>query len=204
MSGFLELLKDNPEITGDEQRKYLQIAYGESQKMGGMIAQLFELSKLESDNIDLKKVSFPLHELISDVLQKYALTLKAKSIELKVDISPDPGLVLGDIRYIERIFQNLLDNAIKHAYENGFIKITIQGDTEQVLVKVCNLGDPIPPEELPHIFDRYYKISDNQKAGAGLGLAIAKKLCELHGGTIAADVNNQIVSFWFTLPRYKE
>jgi signal transduction histidine kinase len=198
--GYMEIIRDRDDLSEQEKSNYLGIAYKEADRMKSMVSDLFELSKLEAGQIVLEKETFNISELIHDVAQKYTLQLKAKHIELKFDINENVGLVNGDIKYIERVFQNLLDNAVKYVYEGGFILLSVIDAGNKVKVKVCNNGDPIEEEDRKHVFERYYKNS-SEKGSTGLGLAISKKIMDLHENAINVEVNGNINSFWFGIDK---
>jgi signal transduction histidine kinase len=201
--GYLEILRDKRNLSTEEGYKYLTIAHNEADRMKSMVADLFELSKLEAGQIALNQEAFNIAELIHDVAQKYAIQLKAKHIELEYKVDQEIGHVYGDIKYLERVFQNLMDNAVKYVYEGGFILLSVIDAGDKVKVKVCNNGDPIDEEDQKHIFERYYK-NNSEKGSTGLGLAIAKKIMGLHNNQIKVEVNGNINSFWFEIGKVKK
>ncbi len=203
ITGYLELLinQEGTPINTKESKKYTQIAYNESLRLKRLVNELFELSKLESGQIKLKSESFSLAELTQDILEKYKKTCENKNINLITHFEHQLVWIMGDISWIDRLIQNLLDNAMKHVNHGGFIKCTISETNKMQYLKVCNSGTPIPKEELPLVFDRYFKSSTNSNLqSTGLGLAIVKKIVELHKGTVTAEVNEDITTFVFALP----
>ncbi len=167
-----------------------------------VISDLFELSQsLESGQIKINAEVFNIYELVSDIVQKYQLKIKAKHVDLNFEIHENLGLAYGDIKYIDRVFQNLLDNAVRYVDEGGYIKIWILDAKDNFKVKICNSGDLIPQEDLDVIFDRYYTSEKTDQTRSGLGLAIAKSICTLHGCSIKAESNEFVNSFWFTVPK---
>lgn len=203
--GYLELVRLKPnDSMVQESMPLIKVAFKEAEKMNLMVTDLFELSKLESGVINLNCEPFNIAELISDIAQKYKLNLTEKNVEVKYNIDANKLVVFADIRYVDRLFQNLLDNAVKFVYEGGFILLSVMNHNDHHLkVKVCNTGDPISPEDQKRIFDRYYKQTAN-KTGTGLGLAISRKICDLHQGEIWVEVKDNINSFIFTLPKYQQ
>ena len=146
---------------------------------------LFEISKLESDHVDIKKEKFALSEVLSDILMKFELGAGKKSVELSLDVPKEPLYVEADLAMIDRAIQNLLDNALKHTPSGGKIRIAVRKqNNRQVDVMVEDTGVGIPQDDLPFIFDRYKKARDNTRAGSGLGLAIARSIVRAHGGDI--------------------
>ncbi|MBL0024879.1 MAG: HAMP domain-containing histidine kinase [Saprospiraceae bacterium] len=200
--GFLELIKNSqPSLNDEEKNKYIDIAYSETIRLNHLVSDLFEITKLESGQLKINKEPFNIYELVSDIIQKYQLRIRAKHVELNFEIEENQGLAYGDIKYIDRVFQNLLDNAVRYVDEGGYIKIWILDAGDKFKVKICNSGDLIPKEDLDIIFERYYTNEKSDNARSGLGLAIAKSICTLHGCTIKAEINNSVNSFWFTVPK---
>lgn len=200
VTGYLELLNDSTHLENIDKQHFLSISLKESHRLKSMIDDLFDLSKLDSQQINLDEIPFNINELIDDIMYNYVTKVNEKSVTLHKDMN-QVHLVYGDIRYISRLFQNLLDNAVKYVQSHGFIKISTYEESDFVLVKVCNNGSPIPQDIQGKIFDRYFKV--NSKNGSGLGLAIAKKICEIHGCDLYLDVNGDINSFYFTIKKYK-
>lgn len=200
--GFLDLVRNqSSDLTEVDKSKYIEIAYSESKRLNRLVSDLFELSQLESGHIKINTEPFNLYELVSDIVQKYHLKIKAKHVDLHFEIQENLGLAHGDIKYLDRVFQNLLDNAVRYVDEGGYIKIWIIDADENFKVKICNSGDLIPQEKLELIFDRYYTDGKMDQARSGLGLAIAKSICTLHGCTIQAESKGFVNSFWFTVPK---
>jgi signal transduction histidine kinase len=198
--GYIELLRDKQNLSAEDKNLFINIAHSESVKLRDMVSDLFELSKLESGATLLDPEPFIVQELASDVLVKYKQATADKRIQIFTEIE-ETGLAYGDIRLIDRLFQNLLDNAVRYVQDDGFIKISILNYKDKIKVKVCNQGEPIEESVRSIIFDRYIKVGT--KSGTGLGLAIAKKICDLHQCDIQLEVNEDINSFWFTVDKYK-
>jgi signal transduction histidine kinase len=168
--GYLEtVVKKGAQLSADEQQRFLNISLSEARRLNRLVGDLFELSKLESKQIVLEKEPFSIAELAQDVLQKYQTVAQEKHIRLLTDFAPDLPLVEGDIRWLDRVLQNLLDNALRYCDNNGFVKVSLLPENTKVHLKICNSGDPIPEANLTKVFDRYFKSSNRKKAGAGLG-----------------------------------
>ncbi|MBO6517026.1 MAG: HAMP domain-containing histidine kinase [Bacteroidia bacterium] len=193
----LVMLKDD--LDEESKQKYLHIILSSTQRVMKLVENLFEISKLESNQVQTKKEVFSIKEMLSDIAMKYDLMAKSKSITLEIDMDDD-HTVFADIALIERVFQNLLDNAIKHTSEGEKITVSVQNPTnESVEVCIQDTGVGIADDELPYIFDRYKK--GNKKDGSGLGLAIVKKILDLHKIEISVQSEvNQGTAFSFQLP----
>ncbi|WP_373496418.1 sensor histidine kinase [Aquiflexum sp.] len=189
INGYVEtlMIKGN-NISEEEKNKYLQIINNSTEKLTKLVADLFELSKLESGQMQLKTEPFRIQELLYDACMKYELLAKAKNIDLKAEISPSLPVVEADLYLMDRVIQNLIDNAVKYAPENGLITLTAYfcNRTHKVCVSIKNSGNGIPQKDLDLLFDRYYMVDKDQKRieGAGLGLAIVKKILEIHDSDI--------------------
>ena len=187
----------------EEQEKYLNIIVKSCEKLQSLVSDLFELSKLETNQIELEKEPFSISELILDNIGKYKLMVNEKNIHFNTVIADDLPLVNADISKIDRVVQNLIDNAIKFTDPNGTITLGLKvNENKQVEVSISDTGIGIKKEEIPHIFDRYYK--GKSKGSTGLGLAIVKKIVELHQTTISVDsALNKGSSFSFLLPAHQ-
>jgi signal transduction histidine kinase len=207
INGFIETLYlKRKEIASDDSERYFRIVLKESGRLSKLISELFDLSKLEANQIQIKTVPFSIAELIQDVSQKYQILCHEKNIVFDVHLTSSIPYVLADIQLIDRALQNLVDNAIKYNCNHGRIEITAQKMEDFVEVKISNTGPGISKEEINQIFDRYYKNakSNSESSSTGLGLAIVNKIIELHNSTIYAESElNKYTSFSFKLPVYK-
>ena len=204
LKGYLEtLLSKNETLSDEEREKYLKIANNNSERLNKLVTELFELAKLDAGDLKLHKESFSLAELSHDVMQKFSLRAEQQNINLKVDIDEDVPYVEADIGLIERVLDNLIDNALKNTPENGRITLGLNAEKLCVKVNVADTGRGIAEEELPHIFQRFYKKPENEQSqsGAGLGLAIAQRIVELHGSQLSVkSILHQGTEFDFVLP----
>jgi signal transduction histidine kinase len=188
LQGYLEtlLLKEH-QLTPPERQHYLEIAIRHSTRLGKLVAELFELAKLEAHETQAHPEPFSLAELVQDVVQKFQLMAQKKHQQLRARFTNDLPFVCADIGLIERVLDNLLHNALQYTPPGGTITVALTQERSRITVQVTDTGDGILPEDLPHIFERFYRAGkDRQGAagGVGLGLAIAKRIVELHGSTI--------------------
>lgn len=206
IQGYIEtvLLKIN-QLKIEDKKKYLTISLKHCNRLGKLISALFELSKLESRSVSLEKQPFSLNELINDILLEFAIRAEKKNVQLKFDQPRESIMVEGDLGMIERVFQNLIDNALRYTPIGGEVKISLKLESDKVFVSLEDSGQGIQKEELPYIFDRYYRsandTAEKHQTGTGLGLAIVKRILELHDCTI--NVKSQPQSgacFEFPLP----
>jgi signal transduction histidine kinase len=205
LQGYLEtLLMKGESLTAPEQRQYLETALKHSERLGKLVAELFELAKLESRERQLDAEPFHLGELVQDIVQKFQLAAKTKEIRVQTKFSEDLPYVFADIGLIERAIQNLVDNAIRYTKEGGTITLSLIPEESKVTVQVADDGYGISQEDIPYIFDRFYQVreQDQERAeGAGLGLAITRRILELHGSQINVLSELSVgTTFTFQLP----
>ncbi|MBC8119947.1 MAG: HAMP domain-containing histidine kinase [Burkholderiaceae bacterium] len=204
LHGYIEtLLIKGAELSPAQQREYLETAARSSQRLNKLVSELFELAKLESRAAPLEPEVFSLADLVQDVVGEFQLVAEQHGVLLRTRIDADLAPVLGDIRMIERVLDNLLQNAIQHTPANGDVTVHAAREAEAVTVSVSDTGCGIPQDDLPYIFDRFYKarnVEGENAQGAGLGLAIAKRILEMHGTKIHAEsVLNVGTTFTFSL-----
>ena len=202
--GYIETLQiKQASLSVQEHNKYLNIVQNNIGKLSNLIEQLFEYSKLEAKQLEPHKEQFAISDLAYDVFEKYQQLADKKSIKINLDIEEGLPSVFADISMVERVIQNLMDNALKFTPEGGKVTIALTYDQTDVSVSVQDTGIGMEPEELTQIFERY-KQSSNKKAnksGAGLGLAIAKKIMEIHDSTIRVTSKPDAgTTFYFNLP----
>jgi len=202
IKGFALAIRDG--TTGDRnaQVKAAGIIEDESKRMLRLVNDLLELSRLESGQADMVMEPLDLKELLQQCRDIFAMRAEEKGISLITDIEP-MSPVIGDIDRLEQVFSNLLDNALKHTPAGGKVNLTArQASPGNIEVTVTDNGQGIPPEQLPHVFERFYKAgSARANAGTGLGLAIAKEIVRSHGGSISTgSIQGRGTAFAVKLP----
>jgi signal transduction histidine kinase len=202
--GYLEtLLLKEPTLTEADKKRYLEVALKHSKALSTMITELFELAKLDARDVELKPEPFSLCELGQDVLQRFELLAASRGVVLDGVLSQNVPMVVADIRLIERVLMNLIENGVRHAPEGGRVTLRCGRGGEGVFVEVTDTGTGIRAVELPYIFERFYRAAETRTTsseGAGLGLAIAKRILDLHGAALSVRSEpNMGASFLFTL-----
>ncbi len=208
IQGYIEtLLLRGSELPAEAREQYLRTCLQHCRSLGRRVAELFELSKLESGQTVLQAEPFCLAELINDLLQNYTIAAQSRGVTLHLADNADrQAQVLADIGLIERVLQNLIDNALRHTPSGGRVELMVSAAGSAVHVQVRDNGHGIPSADLPHIFERYWTkpAPDVDAAGAhstGLGLAIARRILELHGSRIEVRSAPQSgTEFRFGLP----
>lgn len=187
MQGYLDTLQLKEEsLSEDERRECLEIALRQTEQLGRLVDELFELAKLDAGTAELRGERISLTELAQDAVQELQLAARDSGIELELDLPRAPAFVHADPSRIQRVLDNLLDNALRCTPRGGRITVSVRAETDRVTLRVTDTGKGIPPEELPHVFDRFYRRGEGPSpgGGAGLGLTIAQRIVDLHGGEI--------------------
>ena len=191
-------------LTEAERLDYLKKINASSERLAKLIGQLFEYSKLEANQIQPEKEPFLISELANDVHRNYQVLAMKKNINLKLEMKEKTPLVFADISLVERAIQNLMDNALKFTPENGEVVVKIEPSEKDVEITIKDSGPGIAKEYQHLVFERYRQTkTGKEKEGAGLGLAIVRKIMELHNASIRVFSRpNEGTSFSFSLPVY--
>ena len=207
IQGYIETLQmKKGNLTISEQDRYLNTISESAGKLQKLVSELFELSKLEANQVRPVKEPFFISELINDISNKYQLIAKEKNISITTFLSTELPPVYADVHLIERVMQNLIDNAIKFTPDGGKIVIKTDKNKEQIEISVQDTGVGIPENEREQIFGRYYRANNftDLKNSTGLGLAIIKKILDLHSSSLDLITEvNMGSSFIFRLPVYQ-
>ena len=203
MCGFLEGIIDGV-IPEEETEKYLHIVLEETRRLSRLVNQLLELTRMEAGEVKLDQKRFDLNELIRLVLIAAEQRVEEKQLEVTVDL-PEEAWAYGDPDQIRRVLNNLTDNAVKFTPLSGKINISVKTANGKHRVSVENTGHGIDPEELPHLFDRFFKSDKSRgmdKSGAGLGLYMVRNILNQHGEEITVtSIPDEKTTFCFTLKR---
>ncbi len=202
IQGYAEtLILKKEQLSHEEQLKYLKIIYSSCERLRKLVSDLFDLSKLQTNQVRLNPERFPIAELISDIANKYRIISQKKGISINTYLPADNPIVEADILLIDRVLQNLIDNAIKFCREGDYINIVIGSVLHgKVEISIADSGEGIKHDELPYIFERYYK-GKQYSESTGLGLAIVKKIIDLHHSEIQVfSQPGKGTSFLFHLP----
>jgi signal transduction histidine kinase len=201
LRGYLETALVKDDLPAATRRNYLEIAQRHAQQLERLIAALFELSKLESGAVTPAFEAFSLSELLQDVALRFRLRVQQLGVDLVTRADPQTPLAYGDVALIERMLENLLDNSLQHTPAGGRIELSLMPEEARLRVAVDDTGSGIDPQDLPHVFDRFFTGASRQQTGSGLGLAIVRRIAELHGASIALKSEPRVgTRVEFTLP----
>jgi two-component system OmpR family sensor kinase len=205
LQGYVDtlLLKDSA-LSAEERRGYLAIASRSCERLGKLVGDLIELAKLEANEVSLRPEAFSVGELIQDTAQKFELHAEQKQVRLQLDFPERLPYVAADIGLVERVLENLIGNALTHTSAGGVVRMGVTVEGVEATVHVADTGCGIAQEDLPHVFERFYRVNHvdwDKGAHAGLGLAITKSILDLHRSRLTVDSALGVgTAFHFTLP----
>ncbi len=204
LHGYLETLKlKSNELDGAERDRYLTAALRNSERLSHLVAELFELAKLEAPETKPIRETFHPAELAQDIVQKFQIKADQQHVSLDLDAEKNLPFVDADIGLIARTLENLIGNALRFTPAGGHIYLKMMAESDSVQIQVKDTGCGIPAADLPHIFERFYRGNRQQDSNhGGLGLAIAKRILDIHGSTIHVDSTpGNGATFTFCLPQ---
>lgn len=209
VQGYIEtLLIKGDTMSAEDRARFLAIARKHAMRLGALIDDLFELSKLDSASVVPNVESFSLPELIQDIAQEFQIESERRSITLQIDVKRSTMFTLGDIGLIQRVLENLVRNAIRFTPAGGHVTISVDERPDAVAVAVADDGPGISATDLPRIFDRFYRARDGEEArsdSSGIGLAIVKRILDLHDSRISVESTaGSGTKFEFELPLVRQ
>ena len=200
--GYLTLLQDEPQLSEAMRQRYTGIALDKAQRLEELINEFFDITRFKLSTLELELERINISRMLEQMVDEFFPILAGKQLTWEAHIQPDVE-ILCDPGKMERVFDNLIRNAISYSYPRSPITLTMTSDGTQVEITVTNRGRTIPPEKLSRIFEQFYRVDSARSVrtgGAGLGLAIAKELVLLHGGSIRAESQSESISFFLSLP----
>ena len=191
LRGYIETLLDNPKTSRDEFSRILGVMERHSKRLDLLAQDLLTLAELESANPNLQLSNVDLPSFFGEVMRDWEKKLATKQLNVILDLAPDVPTIRADRARLQEAFYNLLDNAVKYSREHGEIRLIARQRDEEVVLSASDNGIGISKEDLPRIFERFYRVdkarSTESIRGTGLGLAIVKHVAQLHGGRVEAE-----------------
>jgi signal transduction histidine kinase len=204
MRAILEALSDGVVDEPEMVKRYLLTAQRDVMSLSALIDDLFQMSQLDAGGFPLERASSSLSDLVSDTLESFSQLAKQQAITLEGEVDSDVDPVLMDTQAIGRVFNNLISNALRHTPANGQVSVRVRRGVSGVDVTVSDTGEGIRVQDIPHIFERFYRGDASRSrgtGGAGLGLAIARGIVQAHGGDIQVQSEpGKGTQFTFHLP----
>ncbi|MGI6184037.1 MAG: ATP-binding protein [Candidatus Fimadaptatus sp.] len=203
MQGYVQGMLDGT-IPPEEHSKYLSVVLSETKRLNKLISELLDLSRIESGKFPLKYQKFDANELIARIMFQYEGRIEEKHISVDIDFRQQQCMVWADPDRISQVVVNLIDNAVKFLQDGGSLTVWTHIDEEHAIVTIKDDGPGIAADDLPYIFDRFYKADKAHSGrGTGLGLSIVKKILEQHGQDIRCNsAPGHGTAFIFTLAKY--
>ncbi|HLW35742.1 MAG TPA: ATP-binding protein [Chthoniobacterales bacterium] len=190
LRGYIETLLDSPTMTRGETIRILEVMDQHSKRLGLLANDLLTLAHLESGGSSLQLSEVDLLRFLSELVRDWGKKFVTKNLETVVDVSDDCSTIRADEQRLREVFDNLLDNALKYSDKGGAIRLAADRRNGEIALSVSNKGVEISQEDLPRIFERFYradKARSRELGGTGLGLSIVKHIAQLHGGRVEAE-----------------
>lgn len=201
--GFLEYVEQDRYANEIELRYYVNIAYEKSLTLKKLIDDLFEYTRVSSSELPLDLQALDLGKLLEQLVEEFVPVLEQADMSYRIHIDEGPLLIRGDADELVRLYENLFTNAVRYGKEGKILDIAVYKKDDNVVATCTNYGPPIPAENIPHLFKRFYRVDPSRSretGGTGLGLAIAKSITELHKGTITAKSSRKQTEFETSFP----
>ena len=195
--GYLELLSKGVPLTREMQQKYIDIVYTKAKRLEKLIEDLFGFTKMNYGKISMNVGKVDIVKLLGQLLEEFYPSFADKDLTYELTSNVPAQIISADGNLLARLFDNLINNAIKYGAEGKKVLVKVLAEEEIVTVSVTNYGYVIPEDELPLVFNKFYRVEQSRSTttgGTGLGLAIAKSIVDMHGGTIAvtSDLNGTV------------
>ncbi len=200
--GYLTLLRDETEISDGLRQKYLAISLDKAERLEDLINEFFEITRFNLSTLTLEPSRVNLTRLLEQLVYEFKPMLDDKQLSCTLDAGREMTITC-DVDKMQRVFDNLLRNAVAYSFNGSTIEIHAEQGPEGVTVCFINHGNTIPPDKLERIFEQFFRLDaarTSSSGGAGLGLAIAKQIVELHGGHLQAFSADEIIRFTLQLP----
>lgn len=198
--GYLELLSGKVELPPEMQKKYIDIAYSKAKRLEKLIEDLFGFTKMNYGRLSMHVSQVDIIKLLGQLLEESYPNFADKGLSYELQSNVPAKVITADGNLLARLFDNLINNAIKYGADGKRVMVKVAAGPETVTVSVTNYGYVIPAEELPLIFNKFYRVEQSRSThtgGTGLGLAIVKNIVDMHGGTI--DVKSDLNGTVFTV-----
>jgi two-component system, OmpR family, sensor histidine kinase VanS len=200
--GYLTLLRDEKEISDKLREKYLSISLEKAERLEDLINEFFEITRFNLSKLTLEQNRVNLTRMLEQIVFEFEPMFETKHLQYSLQLDPNMEIIC-DVHKMQRVFDNLIRNAIHYSFEKGTVKILARKKNNGVEIHFENQGNTIPKEKQERIFEQFYRLDisrGTKTGGAGLGLAIAKQIVEKHQGTISVFSENEIIRFTVFLP----
>lgn len=200
--GYLSLLDEAFDMPKEQRKKYVNITLDKAKRLERLINEFFEITRYNLQQIVLEKETVDLYYMLVQMTDEFYPILSAHGNQIKL-LADENLCVYADPEKLARVFNNILKNAVAYSYPGSEIQISAESTGKEVRISFINHGKTIPKQKLESIFEKFFRLDDartTNTGGAGLGLAIAKEIVTLHGGTICAESEKEYTMFRVSLP----
>ncbi len=200
--GYLTLLEELPDIPTEQRAKYTSITLDKAYRLEQLINEFFDITRFNLQSVELERNRIDLSMMLMQIADEFYPILEEKNLRIDLKV-PRQLMMVGDADKLMRVFDNLLRNAVSYSYENTNIILAARRSEDSIEVICRNTGDQIPPQSLERLFEKFFRADSARHSGtggAGLGLAIAKHIINLHGGEISAQSTSEYTEFSVKLP----
>ncbi|MCI8589883.1 MAG: vancomycin resistance histidine kinase VanS [Clostridiales bacterium] len=200
--GYLSLLRDEKQISDELRERYIGIALTKAERLEDLVNEFFDITRFSLTHLTIERSRINLSFMLKQIASEFEPILAEKGLQWQLDIE-ESLYILGDPDKIGRVFDNLVRNAVAYSYANHMVTLSATTEQEQAVITLQNTGKTIPSEKLGRLFDQFFRLDAaraTSTGGAGLGLAIAKEIVELHHGQITAASENESITFTVRLP----
>ncbi len=204
MRGYAETLRrEDISLEPDARAHALEILERETLRLDRIVRDLLDLARLEDGAGGLDLRVFAIQRLFAHVVERHQREIEAGRVAVGLDVAPEADQILADPDRIEQVVENLVANALRHVNYGGAVDLVARVEEDDIVLTVANSGPGIPPDHLPHVFERFYKVdaARTDVGGSGLGLSISRAIVLRHGGTIDAESGGGRTRFTVRLPR---
>lgn len=201
--GYLELLEANHNIDEETRQKYIGIACNKARQLQHLIEELFGFTKLSYGKLAVTIDRVDIVKLLEQLIDEFYPVFEKNEMECLFTPQVSSLIMNGDGKLLARLFDNLLNNAVKYGREGKFIRVELTCEEQVVIISVTNFGYVIPEQEIPLLFNKFYRVEQSRSSstgGTGLGLAIVKNIAQLHGGTVECTSTLHGTTFTVKLP----
>lgn len=203
---YLDILRNEKFSTKEQEKEYLNTSYNLSIKLKKLIDELFEYTKLSSNEVALELVDVDICPILNQIVGEYVPMLESKGLRVVSQIANEELLVKVDVEKMVRVFDNIISNAEKYSSKPSDIIVKADNKGDYVVISISNKGEHLEQDKLNRMFEKFYRVDISRSSnieGSGLGLAISKKIVELHNGQIWAECDSDIVTINVILPSVK-
>lgn len=203
INGYLDLLVNKANLSGETRQHYENIVYKKSKELEHLIEDLFDYTRVSLGEVSINNTTINMVQFVNQLLDEFYPSFHENDLEYTVEIQGNDIYIEGDGDLLARAISNLIGNAIKYGKDGKMVNIYLKKENDNVVFQIVNYGELIPEESMPHLFERFYRVEDSRSSetgGTGLGLSIAKEIIETHNGTINARSDYNGTVFEVILP----